>query len=63
MALDGRPLSVLADGRFVFGFDYDQTKASLITVRYPEGGGDSRSFKPSLRNYEIQRVNGLPRPP
>jgi murein DD-endopeptidase MepM/ murein hydrolase activator NlpD len=29
-------------------------------VRYPDGGGDSRSFTPSPRTYETQRVNGLP---
>ena len=60
VALDGRPLRVSADGRFVFGFAPDQTKASLVTVRYPDGGGDSRSFTPTLRQYEIERVNGLP---
>jgi murein DD-endopeptidase MepM/ murein hydrolase activator NlpD len=60
VALDGRPLRVTAGGRFVFGFAPDQAKASLITVRYPEGGGDSRSFTPTARQYEEQRVNGLP---
>jgi hypothetical protein len=60
VALDGRPLRVAADGRFAFGFGPDQTRPSLITVRYPDGGGDSRSFTPSARQYEIQRVNGLP---
>jgi len=60
VALDGRPLHVAADGRFAFGFAPDQTKASLVTVRYPDGGGDSRSFTPSARQYETQRVNGLP---
>ena len=60
VALDGRPLRVTADGRFAFGFGPDQTKASLVTVRYPDGGGDSRSFTPSPRQYEVQRVNGLP---
>jgi hypothetical protein len=60
VALDGRPLRVAADGRFVFGFGPDQTKASLVTVRYPDGGGDSRSFTPTVRQYEIQHVNGLP---
>ena len=60
VALDGRPLRVTADGRFAFGFGPDQTKASLVTVRYPEGGGDSRSFTPTPRQYEVQRVNGLP---
>jgi murein DD-endopeptidase MepM/ murein hydrolase activator NlpD len=59
-ALDGRPLRVTADGRFVFGFAPDQTKASLVTVRYPGGSGDSRSFTPTVRQYEIERVNGLP---
>jgi murein DD-endopeptidase MepM/ murein hydrolase activator NlpD len=59
-ALDGRPLITTSDGHFVFGFGYDQTKASLVTVRYPDNGGDSRSFKPKARQYEIQRVNGLP---
>jgi murein DD-endopeptidase MepM/ murein hydrolase activator NlpD len=60
VALDGRPLHVTADGRFAFGFGPDQTKPALVTVRYPEGGGDSRSFTPAVRQYEIQRVNGLP---
>jgi len=59
-ALDGRPLRVTADGRFAFGFGPDQTKAALVTVRYPDGGGDSRSFTPTARTYEEQRVNGLP---
>lgn len=60
VALDGRPLRVTTDGRFAFGFGPDQTKASLITVRYLDGGGDSRSFTPTPRQYEIQRINGLP---
>ena len=60
VALDGRPLRVTPDGRFAFGFGPDQTKASLVTVRYPDGGGDSRSFTPTPRQYEVERVNGLP---
>ncbi|HEY1876004.1 MAG TPA: M23 family metallopeptidase [Rhizomicrobium sp.] len=60
VALDGRPLRVTADGRFAFGFGPDQAGPSLITVRYPDGAGDSRSFTPTPRQYEVQRVNGLP---
>ena len=60
VALDGRPLRVTAAGRFVFGFEPNQTKASLVTVRYPDGGGDSRSLIPAKREYDIQRVDGLP---
>jgi murein DD-endopeptidase MepM/ murein hydrolase activator NlpD len=60
VALDGRPLRVTPDGRFAFGFAPDQTRPSLVTVRYPDGGGDSRSFTPAVRQYEVQHVNGLP---
>jgi murein DD-endopeptidase MepM/ murein hydrolase activator NlpD len=60
VSLDGRPLRISADGRFTFGFAPDQTAPSLVTVRYPDGGGDSRSYTPIVRQYEIQRVNGLP---
>lgn len=60
VSLDGRPLSATTDGRFCFGFGPDQTDASLITVRYPDGGGDSRRYTPTARQYEEQRVNGLP---
>jgi murein DD-endopeptidase MepM/ murein hydrolase activator NlpD len=60
VSLDGRPLSVTPDGRFAFGFGPDQTTPSLVTVRYPDAGGDSRSYLPVARQYEEQRVNGLP---
>jgi murein DD-endopeptidase MepM/ murein hydrolase activator NlpD len=59
-ALDGRPLRILADGRFAFGFAPNQTAASVVTVRYPDGGGDSRPFTPAARRYDVQRVDGLP---
>jgi murein DD-endopeptidase MepM/ murein hydrolase activator NlpD len=59
-ALDGRPLRTLSDGRFAFGFGPNQSAASVVTVRYPDGGGDSRSFTPVMRQYDIQRVDGLP---
>lgn len=60
VALDGRPLRVTDNGRFAFGFGPDQTKAALVTVRYPDNGGDSRSFTPTPRSYEEQKVDGLP---
>jgi murein DD-endopeptidase MepM/ murein hydrolase activator NlpD len=59
-ALDGRPLRITPAGRFVFGFGPSQTAANLVTVRYPDGGGDSRSYTPTKREYDIQRVDGLP---
>src|ERR1700749_3716156 len=49
VAPDCRPLRAADDGRLAFGFGPDQTKAARVTVRYPEGGGDSRSFTPTVR--------------
>ena len=60
VVLVGRPLHVTAAGRFAIGFGLDQTKEAMVTVRYTEGGGDSRSFTPAARKYEVQHVNGLP---
>ena len=60
VSLDGRPLHATADGRFCFGFGPGQTEAALVTVRYPDGGGDSRRYAPAARQYQEQRVNGLP---
>ncbi len=60
VALDGRPLLATPDGRFTFGFAYNQTTPNLVTVRYPDGRGDGRPFTPTVREYDIQRVNGLP---
>ena len=60
VALDGRALHGAPEGRFAFGFGYDQKTPSLVSVRYPDGRGDSRSFAPTMRAYDVQRVNGLP---
>ncbi len=60
VALDGRPLHVTWDGRFTFGFGPDQTTPNLVSVRYPNGSGDSRPATPVVRKYDEQRVDGLP---
>ena len=53
--------AVSPDGVFAFGFGYRPDQTQLVTVRYPDGGGDSRNpIRPRVRQYEIQHVNGLP---
>lgn len=57
--LDGRALAVSPDGRFVFGFGRDAT-ASLLTVTLPDGTGEERRLTVAKRDWDIQRVDGVP---
>jgi murein DD-endopeptidase MepM/ murein hydrolase activator NlpD len=60
VTLDGTPLHVSPAGDFVFGFTYDQTKPAQIVAHYADGTNDTRSLQPVARQYEIQRITGLP---
>lgn len=62
IALDGKPLRVSQDGRFAFGFPYNQKTRSVLVLRYADGMSESRDITPQLRDYEIQRISGLPAP-
>ena len=60
--LDGKPLRLSPDGSFAFGFPYNQKTRSVLVIRYADGLSDSRDITPMLRDYEIQRISGLPAP-
>ncbi len=57
--LDGKHVSVSADGYFVFGFGRDQGPDATLTISY---GGEEITEKLSViqRTYKIQRINNLP---
>jgi murein DD-endopeptidase MepM/ murein hydrolase activator NlpD len=57
---DGRALSVTPEGVFAFGFAYDQTKPTTVSVSFNDGTTETRDVTPTARQYEIQRINGLP---
>jgi murein DD-endopeptidase MepM/ murein hydrolase activator NlpD len=58
--LDGRPLSLTADGKFVFGFNRDAPKTAALDVVYPDGTSEHRALDVARTKYKIQRINGLP---
>jgi len=60
VAVDGTKVLLSADGEFVFGFAYDQTKPATVALLYNDGTGETRLVLPVARQYEIQRINGLP---
>jgi murein DD-endopeptidase MepM/ murein hydrolase activator NlpD len=57
--LDGRAVPVTSDGHFVFGFGRDATAAELI-LTLPDGTRQERRLAIEKREYDIQRVDGVP---
>ena len=60
VTLDGKAIRISADGAFGFGFPYDQKIASSLVARFADGSEERRSITPQRRDYDIQRLNGLP---
>lgn len=60
LMLDDAPLHVGAGGDFVFGFTFDQSKPAQLRASFRDGTSETRSVTPLARQYEIQRINGLP---
>jgi murein DD-endopeptidase MepM/ murein hydrolase activator NlpD len=59
VALDGAPVRVAGDGRFLLGFGRDHPAQSTLTVGHG-GREESRRLSIAQRTYDIQRIDGLP---
>lgn len=58
--LDGRALMVSAEGRFVIGFDRDEQGTRQLRVTGAHGHEELVELTVALRDYPIERVDGLP---
>ena len=59
--LDGKPLRVdPTRGRFVFGIDRDRTEPYSLRVEYGDGRRETRQLPVRARDYDIERIDGLP---
>lgn len=58
--LDGKVLQVADNGVFVFGFDRDAAPAAILEVCRADGSCETRDLHIAQRQYDIQRVNGVP---
>jgi murein DD-endopeptidase MepM/ murein hydrolase activator NlpD len=58
--LDGRPVRVGADGRFLIGFGREAAPEAVLELTLPDGTLARRTLAIEQRSYEIQRVDGLP---
>src|SRR5437764_11454747 len=57
---EGKSIRVSADGGFGFGFPYNQKTASSLVAHFADGSEERRGITPQRRDYEIQRLTGLP---
>jgi len=58
--LDGNAVLVSPDGRFVIGFDRDESGDRALQVREADGSEHSTTLSVAARDYQIERVDGLP---
>ncbi len=58
--LDGRPVRVGADGRFLIGFGREAAPEAVLELTLPDGTLARRTLSIAQRSYDIQRIDGLP---
>ena len=58
--VDGKRLRVSATGDFLIGFGRDANLTKSMTVRHPDGQSFDSKISISAREYDIQRIDGLP---
>jgi murein DD-endopeptidase MepM/ murein hydrolase activator NlpD len=57
---DGEAVRVSPDGEFLLGFTRDAPATSEIAVELPGGASFRQQVQVAQRDYEIQRIDGLP---
>ena len=60
VALDDKEVMVSAGGQFVIGFDRDESGERLLRVQTAEGSEHVTTLAVAPREYQIERVDGLP---
>ncbi|MEK7265047.1 MAG: M23 family metallopeptidase [Pseudomonadota bacterium] len=57
--LDGEPLMVSDDGRFLLGFGRDHGKSALLVIRHVDGSVVRRALDIAPRAFPVDRIDGL----
>lgn len=58
--LDGNDVPVSAGGNFVIGFAREAPPSFELVANLPDGGREVRHLEIARREYQIQRIDGLP---
>jgi murein DD-endopeptidase MepM/ murein hydrolase activator NlpD len=62
LALDGRPVRVAPDGKFILGFGRDAPAKATLAATFPDGRSTTQEIAVEQREYDVQRIGGLPPP-
>ncbi len=57
---EGRQLRVSQRGEFVIGFGRNESPLTKLDIRYPGGAREQRQLNVAQREYDMQRIDGLP---
>jgi len=60
VALDGKPVRVAPDGRFIFGFGRDAATKAALDVTFADGSKAHRDLGIAARHWDVRRIDGLP---
>ncbi len=60
VAVNGTPVRVSKEGLFLVGFGRDYEGPCRVEVTYPDGKREKRQLAVEKREYDIQRIDGLP---
>ncbi len=60
VTLDGNDIMVSENGRFLLAFGRDDTETARLKVTLPGGDSWEREVTPGNREFDIQRIDGLP---
>ena len=63
VAVDGTPVRLTGDRRFVAGFGRDAPGQSTIVARFADGSSDRRVVPVAKRQYQIESIPSLRQPP
>ncbi|RFF27995.1 MULTISPECIES: M23 family metallopeptidase [unclassified Wenzhouxiangella] len=60
VSIDGEPVVTSDSGRFLVAFEREQTQPEKVEVTLPTGMRLERRLEPQPREFDIQRIDGLP---
>jgi len=60
VSLDNSAVMVSPEGQFVIGFGRDQTGSQTLLISLPSGDSETHVLEIARREYDIERVDGLP---
>ncbi len=60
LTLDDRPVRIAPDGKFILGFSRDAPLKMRLAATFPDGRTKTEDVSLEKREYQIQRIDGLP---